>query len=59
MNLCDAQIVIIFDQPYERYGKWWLDVGYTSWSSKIDYTSLMFNTEEEAKAVKIRDMILV
>jgi hypothetical protein len=52
MNLVDAYVVEILDQPHKLYGKWFLEVRYDSWGGLSDH-SLMFNTKEEAENVVV------
>ncbi len=51
MNLVDCYVKELVGVPYEKYGKWWQVVIYSSWGAD-DKTELMFPTKEEALAVK-------
>ncbi|HEB3585648.1 TPA: hypothetical protein RZC63_004089 [Escherichia coli] len=35
MNLVDAFVKKVISEPYEEYGKWWIDVEYISWGVSI------------------------
>jgi hypothetical protein len=50
MNLVDAYVVEILDQPHEMYGKWWLEIEYTC-EGRRGNSKLMFNTRDEAEDV--------
>jgi hypothetical protein len=50
MNLVDAYVTEILDQPYEMYGKWWLEVVADIYGREGE-SKLMFNTREEAENV--------
>jgi hypothetical protein len=52
MNLVDAYVTEILDQPYELYGIWLLEVKYDSWGHESE-KRLMFNTKEEAENVTV------
>lgn len=52
MNLLDAQVLTINSEPYEMYGKWWVDVTYECWGQEGN-SSLMFNTIVEAESIQI------
>ena len=52
MNLLDAIVTKILSEPEFKYYKWFIDVEYECYGVKDD-TSLMFNSEEEARGVKI------
>ena len=41
MNLVDAFVKKVISEPYEEYGKWWIDVEYISWGVP-GKTKLMF-----------------
>lgn len=51
MNLVDAYVTEVMGEPYYIYEKWWVNVKYNSYGWQNDYTSLMFNTKEEADKV--------
>lgn len=50
MNLIDAYVTQILSDPYQMYGKWFLEVEYTS-EGRTGKTNIMFDTEREALAV--------
>lgn len=52
MNTVDCYVTEVLSAPYEAYGKWWVRVEAESWG-RLQETTLMFNTEEEAKQVAI------
>ncbi|MGR3885296.1 hypothetical protein [Escherichia coli] len=41
----------VISEPYEEYGKWWIDVEYISWGVP-GKTRLMFESKEQALEVK-------
>lgn len=45
MNLVDAFVKKVISEPYEEYGKWWIDVEYISWGVP-GKTRLMFESKE-------------
>lgn len=47
MNLVDAFVKKVISEPYEEYGKWWIDVEYISWGVP-GKTRLMFESKEQA-----------
>lgn len=51
MNLVDCYVKELVGVPYEKHGKWWQIVIYTTWGADAK-TELMFSTKEEALAVK-------
>ncbi|MDZ9638994.1 hypothetical protein SNC27_24450 [Escherichia coli] len=51
MNLVDAFVKKVISEPYEEYGKWWIDVEYISWGVP-GKTRLMFESKEQALEVK-------
>ncbi|HFK9386252.1 TPA: hypothetical protein ACG2V4_004538 [Escherichia coli] len=51
MNLVDAFVKKVISEPYEEYGKWWIDVEYISWGVP-GKTRLMFESKELALEVK-------
>lgn len=51
MNLVDAFVKKVISEPYEEYGKWWIDVEYISWGVP-GKTRLMFDSKEQALEVK-------
>ncbi len=51
MNLCDGIVTEVLSEPYFKYGCWWVDVNYLSWSDTPSETNLMFHCEEDARAV--------
>ncbi|EDK2425585.1 hypothetical protein CIX21_21655 [Salmonella enterica] len=50
-NLVDAFVKKVISEPYEEYGKWWIDVEYISWGVP-GKTRLMFESKEQALEVK-------
>lgn len=52
MNKIDLWVIKITSEPYEEYGKWFLDVMSESHGS-ISYNTIMFNTFFEADSVAI------
>ena len=50
MNLVDGVVTQVKSDPYEMYGKWFLEVEYSSWGTP-GTTNLMFDTRREALAV--------
>lgn len=44
MNLVDAFVKKVISEPYEEYGKWWIDVEYISWGVP-GKTRLMFESK--------------
>jgi hypothetical protein len=50
MNLIDAYVTQVLSDPYEKYGKWFLEVEYTSWG-RPGRTKLMLSSKREALAV--------
>ena len=40
MNLVDAFVKKVISEPYEEYGKWWIDVEYISWCSRENKTDV-------------------
>lgn len=52
MNLIDAWVVEVTGEPYEAYGKWWVEVVSIDMGERPQKEELMFNTREEAAAVK-------
>lgn len=51
MNLVDGFVTKVLSEPYEKYGKWWLDVEYVSWGNPGEYT-LMFDKKGDALNVE-------
>lgn len=49
MNLVDAYVTKIIENPYFKYEKWWIKVEYECYG--ISKTELMFTTKEEAEKV--------
>ncbi|EFT3081008.1 hypothetical protein H6H65_003955 [Salmonella enterica] len=47
----DAFVKKVISEPYEEYGKWWIDVEYISWGVP-GKTRLMFESKEQALEVK-------
>ena len=43
----DAFVKKVISEPYEEYGKWWIDVEYISWGVP-GKTRLMFDSKEQA-----------
>ena len=52
MNLCDAYVTKVIGEPVLKYGKWFLEVEYLSWSITPEKTELMFSSLEEAQEVE-------
>lgn len=52
MNLCDYQVNRVHGIPFQKYGKWWLAVGYTYDNGSQRRTELMFDTFDEANSVR-------
>ena len=52
MNLLDAVVTKVLSEPYYKYNRWFVTVEYDCWGS-LSVSDLMFNTEDEAKAVII------
>ena len=52
MNLLDACVTKILGPVYTQYGKYWVKVEADCWGRPTQ-TSLMFETEEEARCVGI------
>lgn len=50
MNLLDAYVTAPVSLPYQKYGKWCVDVEYTCWSDTPCYTTLLFNSLREAES---------
>lgn len=57
MNLLDAYVTEIKGEPELQYGKWFLAVGADCYGRPLE-TKLMFDTETEARAVKVGDHFL-
>jgi len=58
MNLCDAYTTKILSTPYQKYGKWWLDVEINCYG-RISNTTIMQNTKEEIDKISIGYKVLV
>lgn len=58
MNLVDAVITNIKDDPHFKYGHWWVVVEYLSWGQP-GTTSLMFKYKQDTLNVKVGDQIQV
>ena len=52
MNVLDAYVTEIHGKPYQMYGRWWVSVT-SDCEGRPTTGPLMFNSEEEALAVKI------
>lgn len=52
VNLLDAYVTKIKGEPVFKYGKWFVSVEANCYGSPTE-SELMFDTEEEARAVKI------
>lgn len=52
MNLLEAYVTKVLSEPYENYGKWWVDVEYNCWGS-ISKSEVMCQTEQEALTVAV------
>ena len=52
MNFCDTYVTKIIGEPVLKYGKWFLEVEYLSWSITPEETELMFSSLEEAQEVE-------
>jgi hypothetical protein len=54
MNLIDAVVIEILSKPYEKYGKWWVDVlAQDDYAEKPSQNKILVNSKEEADAVCI------
>lgn len=51
MNLLDCFVTKVLCKPYQKFDKWWVDVEYECYG-KIDYSYIMFESEEKALEVK-------
>jgi len=52
MNLIDAWVEEVVGEPFEKYGKWCVDVISIDMGQRPQKERLMFNTREEAAAVE-------
>ena len=52
MNLYDAYVTKVIGEPVFKYGKWFLEVEYLSWSITSEKTELMSSSLEEAQEVE-------
>lgn len=52
MNLVDCYVTEILGEPVLKYGRWFLPVKADSYGRESE-TELMFDTEAEARSVKI------
>ena len=46
MNLVDAFVKKVISEPYEEYGKWWIDV--TSWSKTFNTYTAIYSTSKSS-----------
>lgn len=51
MNMIDCTVVRVTSEPYEAYGRWWVDVIANSWGT-VQPTYVMCDTLDAAKAIK-------
>ena len=58
MNLIDAQIVSIDSSPYNKYGKWFVDVTIIAYGRKSK-TQVMKHTEEGATQASVGDIVQI
>lgn len=57
MNLVEATVIEIVGEPYEKYGKWWVNVVGDCYGRKTE-SFLMFETEEDARSLKVGTVFL-
>lgn len=52
MNLIDCTVTSLLSEPYIKYDHWWIKCEYVAEGIK-GVTNIHFDTEEEAKCIKI------
>lgn len=58
MNLIDATVTEVLSNPRKVYTKWFVKTKVDSWGRE-SYADLMFDTEEEAKALEVGRVVLI
>lgn len=51
-------MIKIYREPYNAYGKWFVECQVTAYGRESDSTR-MFDTEEQAKALKVGDTVQI
>lgn len=52
MNVLDAIVTKVIGEPYEKFGRWWVDVEYDCYG-QMDETSLMCQSQGDALSVNV------